>query len=1169
MNYYEQFYDDLEFEEDPNYRGNRHWGDPYYDEPYYDEMDRHYGSPRNRGRRRGQHYPGDPYERGPRMGHLVDDPQALQEMGPQFQGVEPGPSEQCHNRGQFGGRDFHEWNVEHDNQRGQRGRGRGRGNNNQFEKGPGLNSGGRGGNMTRCSRGKGLARGRGHKRSGILGLNFVKEGESLSGSNSGMNKATENINLDKHKGNDAKQESGGSSDTIRFNYKAYQNKQTDTEKEVEQALKAYRVQLGHGYGYGTRSDLIDGTPEATWVNLEEPEMVPMAEQCEILVAKSEHCKDTKKAAIIEPPKNAVKTAIVKTGFNFVKAKAEFKSTDVAFHETVEVKPKPNMLSVNMGNKRVGLGFGVSTSSLSNPSTDISEQFHAGMKGGRNAVFDSKFASLQQAVKLKYQPNNNGIETLHMAIQKVKIDFTDDIRPHGRTASGQTLFMCKLEIAGVNIAQGQATQKKAAKHEAYKNAVELFLKDNLTVKENSKGVFELKEKGTDSVFKIPAGPHLIPPTPIMQAHQTQSKHNTQSIAGNQSTFVKSSQKPGATNNKPGISQAHSQVDKTASFASSIPVKPKIVFHKANHPLSDKSLQFKKPGTPVSQTVQHAEALADQLLNIARESDNDAEKQKQDKSRSIAKEIDKGKIVIATANRIGASNVNKNTSVQVRSPEINVELANTQFKSEDDISAIQQESVKPSFPVQKVIVNKGDAAKPTVVKPHTGPIPSFMPRQTFVKPNDGQKPEEENQTEENSVIDKDKVAPSCESTAESSGKKKFPMQSFVKSSNESNILDNTARSEDHKCKQGIDASVGKGSDRTETLIKRQTFVKGSEEGHCTLPTVSFKPYLLNPPPKYNTGGRLQSIVSVVSQGNKNVTRKRPIDSPLTSGPKLKTRKVGNSFMHELDDLSQFIIIDSGLTNDLSILHNSANFNKVVLKVEYEPTSNGSNCSFIVSGHAVATAHGVTKEEAKNNAAKATLDELREMCYTIKVKQSVDSDAGGLTKEQLMSDIEQGTEMLPDSNVGNMLLRKMGWVGGGVGKKGQGQAEPVKAEMVIGRQGLGLKASRGIGKEFNRKVSTMLEDYLKNDEQKDLHFSSELSKEERATIHQIGQKMGLKTNSKGKGDNRYLIVSRKRSAHELLEHVIGSGGSTSKYEVIPPGNGDNDFRRREDIVYGQGKQ
>ncbi|WAR31422.1 NKRF-like protein [Mya arenaria] len=229
----------------------------------------------------------------------------------------------------------------------------------------------------------------------------------------------------------------------------------------------------------------------------------------------------------------------------------------------------------------------------------------------------------------------------------------------------------------------------------------------------------------------------------------------------------------------------------------------------------------------------------------------------------------------------------------------------------------------------------------------------------------------------------------------------------------------------------------------------------------------------------------------------------------------------------------------------------------------------CTFIVSGHAVATAHGVTKEEAKNNAAKATLDELREMCYTIKVKQSVDSDAGGLTKEQLMSDIEQGTEMLPDSNVGNMLLRKMGWVGGGVGKKGQGQAEPVKAEMVIGRQGLGLKASRGIGKEFNRKVSTMLEDYLKNDEQKDLHFSSELSKEERATIHQIGQKMGLKTNSKGKGDNRYLIVSRKRSAHELLEHVIGSGGSTSKYEVIPPGNGDNDFRRREDIVYGQGKQ
>ena len=125
-----------------------------------------------------------------------------------------------------------------------------------------------------------------------------------------------------------------------------------------------------------------------------------------------------------------------------------------------------------------------------------------------------------------------------------------------------------------------------------------------------------------------------------------------------------------------------------------------------------------------------------------------------------------------------------------------------------------------------------------------------------------------------------------------------------------------------------------------------------------------------------------------------------------------------------------------------------------------------------------------------------------------------------------------------------------------------------MVIGRKGLGLQASQGGGKDFQRKVTQMLQDYIKNDEQQDLYFSSELTKEERATIHNIGQKMGLKTHSKGKGDNRYLIVSRKRSAHELLDHVIESGGSTSKYELVPPRNGE-DFRTREDVCFGHGKQ
>lgn len=66
-----------------------------------------------------------------------------------------------------------------------------------------------------------------------------------------------------------------------------------------------------------------------------------------------------------------------------------------------------------------------------------------------------------------------------------------------------------------------------------------------------------------------------------------------------------------------------------------------------------------------------------------------------------------------------------------------------------------------------------------------------------------------------------------------------------------------------------------------------------------------------------------------------------------------------------------------------------------------------------------------------------------------------------------------------------------------------------------------------------------------------------------------MGLKTQSKGKDSERYLIISRKRTARELLEHVMRNGGSTSKYLVVPPSSGTNEFWSNEDVAFGHGKQ
>ena len=134
--------------------------------------------------------------------------------------------------------------------------------------------------------------------------------------------------------------------------------------------------------------------------------------------------------------------------------------------------------------------------------------------------------------------------------------------------------------------------------------------------------------------------------------------------------------------------------------------------------------------------------------------------------------------------------------------------------------------------------------------------------------------------------------------------------------------------------------------------------------------------------------------------------------------------------------------------------------------------------------------------------------------------------------------------------MLLRKMGCAGRGVGKHATGIAEPVKACLVTGRQGLGLMASQGIDGIFNEKVQGILDSYVKSSDQNDLRFSPEFTKEERVIIHKMAHRHGLKTLSRGKSESRSLVLCRKRSGAQLLDYVMRCGGATSKYEVIPPG-------------------
>ena len=87
---------------------------------------------------------------------------------------------------------------------------------------------------------------------------------------------------------------------------------------------------------------------------------------------------------------------------------------------------------------------------------------------------------------------------------------------------------------------------------------------------------------------------------------------------------------------------------------------------------------------------------------------------------------------------------------------------------------------------------------------------------------------------------------------------------------------------------------------------------------------------------------------------------------------------------------------------------------------------------------------------------LQNLSHRCYTIVIKNKYVSDGGTTIDVDSLDNAEQADDSLTSSNVGHKLLQMMGWSGGGLGKEGGGISEPITAQAVFNRQGLGTSTS-----------------------------------------------------------------------------------------------------------------
>lgn len=208
----------------------------------------------------------------------------------------------------------------------------------------------------------------------------------------------------------------------------------------------------------------------------------------------------------------------------------------------------------------------------------------------------------------------------------------------------------------------------------------------------------------------------------------------------------------------------------------------------------------------------------------------------------------------------------------------------------------------------------------------------------------------------------------------------------------------------------------------------------------------------------------------------------------------------------------------------------------------------CSITLREDVIADVIAEDRKTAKRDVSGKALQLLKQHCWTIKVKKTVDSEEPGLTRDEVSGEAAQS--VIPESNIGSKLLKKMGWSGGGVGKYGAGIAEPVSMSSVINREGLGMSAEKGIATNFAENIKKAIQSYVRSNDQNDLVFSSSFTKEERAIIHKESVKFNLKSVSHGQGEERFLSLSRKRTAYELFLYIQAQGGETSKYILLPPG-------------------
>uniref|UniRef100_A0A8V0YPQ9 NFKB repressing factor n=1 Tax=Gallus gallus TaxID=9031 RepID=A0A8V0YPQ9_CHICK len=186
-----------------------------------------------------------------------------------------------------------------------------------------------------------------------------------------------------------------------------------------------------------------------------------------------------------------------------------------------------------------------------------------------------------------------------------------------------------------------------------------------------------------------------------------------------------------------------------------------------------------------------------------------------------------------------------------------------------------------------------------------------------------------------------------------------------------------------------------------------------------------------------------------------------SNLTAIKMTQVQKVGRSSQGSgrKKDLKDLVVYENS-DNPVCTLNDTAQFNKMTVEYVFERmTGMRWKCKVLLENEFIAEAVGV-KKSVKHEAAEEAVKILKKTQPTVvnNLKKGTIEDVISRNEIRGRSAEDALKQKIKEDNIGNQILRKMGWTGGGLGKDGEGIREPISVKEQFKREGLGLDVERG---------------------------------------------------------------------------------------------------------------